>query len=95
MKPVPFIQRRRGETTRPFPLTDFNYYTADLTRCGSGRAGNARCRFRDIAREYFRIESRRDFRIEAIFFAIVMLTIIPALVDDARALFTFLQTIAI
>jgi hypothetical protein len=92
MKPVPFAQRN-SKTKRPFPLTDFNYRVVDIEKCNSLCGCTPRSSIRDIVREYFRTESRRDFWAEAIFFAAIALATIPALADNARALLTFVHRI--
>ena len=93
MKPVPLIQEN-PDAKRPFPVTDFNYHVVDLEKCNSLCGGRtSRSSVRDIVREYFRTESRRDFRTEASFFAAIALATIPALADNVQALLAFLSGI--
>lgn len=76
MKPI-YITIRSG---RSFPLTDYNYQPMTLGECRGRYAKAEAPSFRDISRQYFQKEARRDFVGEAFFFvAVVLIAAVPLL----------------
>jgi hypothetical protein len=82
MKPIPKIVGKRNR----FPLIDCNYrpMTLDGYRGRCVRAG--RPRFRNISGQYFQNQARRDFLVEALCFAIIIITAAVPLVSAANAM---------
>jgi hypothetical protein len=74
-----------------FPITDYNYQSVMLGGCSAQRAELTG--FRNISRDYFRNEARQTFVGEALFFAAIVLTAVPAFVSGAYALAHFVRAI--
>jgi hypothetical protein len=81
MKPIPTLA---GKSNR-FPLIDCNYrpITLDGYRGRSVKAVTPR--FRNISGQYFQNEARHDFLVEALCFAIIIITAAVPLVSAANA----------
>ena len=81
MKPISKIA---GKSNR-FPLIDCNYraMTLDGYRARCVKTGTPR--FRNISAQYFQNEARHDFLVEAVCFAIVVITAAVPLVSAANA----------
>ena len=82
MKPT-FITTRNQKR---FPLIDCNYHSATLSgyhgRCAKAKAPS----FRNISRQYFQKEARREFVGEALLFAMLIVTAAAPLVSGAYAI---------
>jgi len=78
-------QRRRA-----LPI-DCNYQSFSLDRYYGGPGGNSPRSFRNISRDYFRYEARRNFLAEAAFFLILVAILTSAMVEGVRAVIHFLQ----
>jgi hypothetical protein len=78
---------------RRFPVTDCSYYSHDFfeLKAGCGRLFPAS--FVAISRDYLNREARHDFVIEAVTFALITVTTVPALFDCGRAVVQFLRII--
>ena len=81
MKPTAFIVRNH---TR-FPLTDCNYHPVTLSGYRSHCAKPLTPSFRNISRQYFQSEARRDFIGEAVVFAMLIITAAVAVANGAQA----------
>jgi hypothetical protein len=82
MKPIS-ITARNGRT---FPLIDCNYQPMTLEEC-QGRCVKIEApSFRNISRQYFEKEARRDFVGEAFFFVAMILIAAAPLFSTASAL---------
>ena len=81
MKPI-FTTNRR---TARFPVIEFNYQTVRLDAYRSRCAKPAARSFRNISRQYFQTEARRDFVGEAILFAMLIITAAVPVVSGASA----------
>jgi len=81
MKPISKIA---GKSNR-FPLIDCNYraMTLDGYRARCVKTGTPR--FRNISAQYFQNEARHDFLVEAVCFAIIIITALAPLVSAANA----------
>ena len=81
MKPISKIA---GKSNR-FPLIDCNYraMTLDGYRARCVKTGTPR--FRNISAQYFQNEARHDFLVEAVCFAIIIITAAVPLVSAANA----------
>jgi hypothetical protein len=81
MKPISKIA---GKSNR-FPLIDCNYraMTLDGYRARCVKTGTPR--FRNISAQYFQNEARHDFLVEAVCFAIIIITAAAPLVSAANA----------
>ena len=77
-----------------FPSIDCNYQTVALP---SYRGGCLRPRFssfRNISGEYFRIEARNEFRLEAAAFVVIIITEAIPILNSMHALADFLRVIS-
>jgi len=81
MKPISKI----AEKSNRFSLIDCNYrpMTLDGYRGRCVRTGTPR--FRNISAQYFQNEARHDFLVEAVCFAIIIITAAAPLVSAANA----------
>jgi hypothetical protein len=81
MKPIPKI----ADKSDRFPLIDCNYraMTLDGYRARCVKTGTPR--FRNISAQYFQNEARHDFLVEAVCFAIIIITAAVPLVSAANA----------
>jgi hypothetical protein len=81
MKPISLV----AEKSNRFPLIDCNYraMTLDGYRARCVKIGTPR--FRNISAEYFQNEARHDFLVEAVCFAIIIITAAAPLVSAANA----------
>jgi hypothetical protein len=81
MKPISKIA---GKSNR-FPLIDCNYraMTLDGYRARCVKTGTPR--FRNISAQYFQNEARHDFLVEAVCFAIIIITAAAPFVSAAHA----------
>ena len=90
MKPITLTARNR----RSFPLVECNYQAMRLSgyraRCARIEAPS----FRNISRQYFQKEARRDFVGEALLFAIMIVLAAAPLLSTASALTEFCRAIA-
>ena len=73
----------RNNTT--FPLTDCNYYSVTFSDYRGRCAKPVAQPFRNISRQFFQREARRDFVGEAVLFAILVITAAVPLVSGASA----------
>jgi hypothetical protein len=82
MKPTSMSAR----SEKRFPLTDCNYHSVTL-RAYRGRCAKAAVlSFRNISRQYFQKEARREFVGEALLFAMLIVTAAAPLVSGAYAI---------
>jgi len=90
MKPITLTARN----SRTFPLVECNYQPMRLSgyqaRCARSEAPS----FRNISRQYFQKEARRDFVGEALLFAIMIVLAAAPLLSTASALSEFCRAIA-
>jgi hypothetical protein len=90
MKPISPTARK----DRSFPLVDFHYQPMRLdgyqARCARTEAPS----FRNISRQYFQKEARRDFVGEAFLFAAMIVLAAAPLLSAASALSEFCRAIA-
>ena len=90
MKPITLTARNR----RSFPLVECNYQPMRLSgyqaRCARSDAPS----FRNISRQYFQKEARRDFVSEAFLFAVMIVLAAAPLLSTASALSEFCRAIA-
>jgi hypothetical protein len=75
-----------ARSEKRFPLTDCNYHTVTLSACRGRCTKAAVPSFRNISRQYFQNEARRDFVGEAILFAILIITAGVPVVSGAYAI---------
>jgi len=90
MKPITLIARNR----RSFPLVECNYQPMRLSGYQARCAKTDATSFRNISRQYFQKEARRDFVGEALFFAIMIVLAAAPLLSTASALSEFCRAIA-
>jgi len=75
-----------ARSEKRFPLTDCNYHSVTL-RAYRGRCAKAPVpSFRNISRQYFQKEARREFVGEALLFAMLIVTAAAPLVSGAYAI---------
>ncbi|HVD96108.1 MAG TPA: hypothetical protein VNE84_08245 [Candidatus Limnocylindria bacterium] len=79
MKPTSLTARAR------FPFTDYNYHSGAISGYRSRCAKSVEPSFRNISRQYFQKEARRDFVGEAIVFAMLIITATVAVASGAQA----------
>jgi hypothetical protein len=94
MKPTQFNQtsRRMTRIDRGFPITDWNY-SAGFGDFKARCARTSRSSFAEISRDYFKSEARRGFIFESVLFALIIITVTPAMLDCGRALLEFTRVI--
>ena len=90
MKPITLTARNR----RSFPLVECNYQPMRLSGYQAGCAGIETPSFRNISRQYFQKEARRDFVGEALLFAIMIVLAAAPLLSTASALSEFCRAFA-
>jgi len=90
MKPISITTRN----SRSFPLTDYNYQPMMLEECRGRCAKIEAPSFRNISRQYFEKEARRDFVGEAFFFVAMILIAAAPLLSTASALSQFCRAIS-
>ena len=90
MKPISLTT----SSCRSFPLVDCNYQPMRLSGYQAGRARIEAPSFRNISRQYFQKEARRDFVGEALLFAIMIVLAAAPLFSTASALSEFCRAIA-
>jgi hypothetical protein len=93
MKPFSSIQNGRRGTNRRLPRIDCNYRSLSFGESKACCGRTRRPSFTAIRRDYFNKEAGRNFVIEAVGFALVALTTIPAMFDCGRALLEFMHAI--
>src|SRR6266496_2366507 len=76
MKPTSLTALKR------FPLTDYNYHSVTISGYRGRCAKSAPPSFRNISRQYFQNEARRDFVCEAVVFAMLIITATPQRKQD-------------
>jgi hypothetical protein len=90
MKPILITARNR----RSFPVVECNYQPLRLSefhaRCAKTKAPS----FRNISRQYFQKEARRDFIGEAFLFATMIVLAAAPLLSTASALSEFCRAFA-
>ena len=79
MKPTSLTALKR------FPLTDYNYHSVTISGYRGRCAKSAPPSFRNISRQYFQNEARRDFVCEAVVFAMLIITATVAVASGAQA----------
>ena len=91
MKLSRFTERdlREKQIAGRFPLTDWSYHSVDLSDFTARDAGKPRFSFMQISRDYFNSEARRNLVLECVFFALISITAVPAILDCGRALLEF------
>ena len=90
MKPITLTARNR----RSFPLVECNYQPMTLNGYQARCARIETPSFRNISRQYFQKEARRDFVGEALLFAIMIVLAAAPLLSTASALSEFCRAIA-
>ena len=90
MKPITLTARNR----RSFPLVECNYQPMRLSGYQAGCARIEAPSFRNISRQYFQKEARRDFVGEAFLFAVMIVLAAAPLLSTASALSEFCRAIA-
>ena len=81
MKPISIIFGK----SKKFPLVDCNYRLMTLDGYRGRCVKSAQPRFRNISAQYFQNEARHDFLIEAVCFAIIIITAAVPLVSATNA----------
>jgi hypothetical protein len=76
-----------------FPITDYNYHSVTLEGYNKNCARISASSFRSISSDYFKNEARQSFAGEALFFAAIVLTSVPAFLSGASALAHFVRAI--
>jgi hypothetical protein len=79
MKPTSLAARKR------FPFADWNYQSVTISGYRGHCAKSLPPSFRNISRDYFQREARRDFVTEAIVFAMFIVISTVALASGAQA----------
>jgi hypothetical protein len=82
MKPISITARSK----RRFPLIECNYQSMILGGFRGQSAKPAAPPFRNISRQYFQNEARRDFIGEVFFFAVIVAASVAPLLSAASAL---------
>ena len=90
MKPISLTTPSR----RSFPLVDCNYQPMTLDGYHVRCIRTAVPSFRNISRQYFQKEARRDFVSEAFLFAVIVVLAAAPLLSTASALTEFCRAIA-
>jgi hypothetical protein len=90
MKPISLTTPNR----RSFPLVDCNYQPMTLSGYHARCVRTAVPSFRNISRQYFQKEARRDFVTEAFLFALIIILAAAPLLSTASALTEFCRAIA-
>jgi hypothetical protein len=90
MKPITQTARNR----RTFPLVECNYQPMRLNGYQARCARIEVPSFRNISRQYFQKEARRDFVGEALLFSIMIVLAAAPLLSTASALSEFCRAIA-
>jgi hypothetical protein len=90
MKPISLTARNR----RSFPLVECNYQPMRLSGYQARCARTDAPSFRNISRQYFQKEARRDFVGEAFLFAVMIVLAAAPLLSTASALSEFCRAIA-
>jgi len=90
MKPINLAARNR----RSFPLVECNYQPMRLNGYQARCARTGAESFRNISRQYFQKEARRDFVREAFLFAVMIVLAAAPLLSTASALSEFCRAIA-
>jgi hypothetical protein len=90
MKPTSLTTLNR----RSFPLIDCNYQPMNLGGYHARCVRSALPSFRNISRQYFQQEARRDFVSEAFLFALIIVLAAAPLLSTATALTEFCRAIA-
>ena len=89
MKPISLTTLNR----RSFPLIDCNYQPMMLDGYHARCVRTAAPSFRNISRQYFQKEARRDFVSEAFLFALIIALAVAPLLSMASALSEFCRAI--
>jgi hypothetical protein len=75
-----------------FPLVECHYQAFSLDRFNGGGSGSDDGpSFRNISREYFRYEARRNFLVEGVFFLAITAILIATFISGALIIIRFLQ----
>jgi hypothetical protein len=90
MKSITLTARNR----RSFPLVECNYQPMRLSGYQARCARTDAPSFRNISRQYFQNEARRDFVGEAFLFAVMIVLAAAPLLSVASALSEFCRAIA-
>jgi hypothetical protein len=90
MKPISITARNSAR----FPLIDCNYQAITLDGYRGQRVKTDPPSFRNISRQYFQKEARRDFIGEAFLFAAIVATAVAPLLSTASALTELCRAIA-
>jgi hypothetical protein len=91
MKPLPSAQSNR----RKFPITDCNYQSPGFFELNAGCGRSSRASFVSISQSYFNREARHNFVMEAVVFALITVTVMPAFVNCGRAVVEFLRVVGL
>ena len=90
MKPISLTTPNR----RSFPPVDCNYQVMTLDGSHARCVRSAVPSFRNISRDYFQNEARRDFVSEAFLFVLIIVLAAAPLLSTASALTEFCRAIA-
>lgn len=93
MKPVAKITQSRNGNHRSHPVVDFNYRSLQFDELKARCGGMPLTPFGGTSQDYVLREARRDFIIEAVGFVLITALTLPAIIDCARALATFMRAI--
>jgi hypothetical protein len=86
--------RRNIESTRRFPITDYNYQAASHVDFRESCATIRRPSFHDISRDYFGDEAWHDFLAESVAFGAILAMSTVAISYGAMAAMALLRSIA-
>jgi hypothetical protein len=84
---------KSAPSPRKFPVTDCNYHSHDFFELKAGCGRHSCASFATISRDYFNREARHNFLIEAVAFALITVTTMPAFLDCGRAVVQFLRIV--
>jgi hypothetical protein len=82
-----------GRNARAFPSIDCNYQTLALPSYRGSCLRPTFSSFRNISGEYFRIEARNEFRLEAAAFVAIIITAAIPILNNMHALADFVRVI--
>ncbi len=79
---------------RRSPTSDYNYYSIALESFNTNCVRASAPSFWAISRDYFKTEARHDFLGEAGLFAVIIITALLPLINNAHALVEFVRAIS-
>src|SRR4051812_41212722 len=80
-----------GNNIQTAPTTDWSYQAAPTLRGGAGSFGKNRASFRALSNSFFEAEAKREDRIEAVAFGLIVALATWPMVQAAQALFHLIK----